>query len=154
MLATIAVIAVQQVARAGSVKENGLGDLSLEELLQLRENILEAKQNLTYYIEESDDEDEDDDDNGNVKGEEDENGNLDDVMEKIDEQVHLPQKVDDLLNEPKEKTANEQKTTEKKKKIIEELPTTTENLLALREGLIAEIQEHMMNRTSLDDGIE
>ena len=43
------------------------------------------------------------------------------------------------MNEPKEKTANEHKTTEKKKKIIEELPTTTENLLALREGLIAEI---------------
>jgi len=28
-------------------------------LLELRESILEAKQNLTYYIEESDDEEED-----------------------------------------------------------------------------------------------
>jgi len=39
----------------------------LEELLELRESILEAKQNLTYYIEESDDEeqDEDDDDDDN-----------------------------------------------------------------------------------------
>ena len=37
---------------------------------------------------------------------------------------------------------------------MDELPKTTENLLALREGLIAEIEEHMMNRTFLDDGIE
>ena len=38
-----------------------LDDLSLEELLELRESILEQKKNLTYYIEESDDEDEDED---------------------------------------------------------------------------------------------
>jgi hypothetical protein len=41
-----------------------LDDLSLEELLGLRESILEAKLNLTYYIEESDDDDDyDDEDN-------------------------------------------------------------------------------------------
>ena len=34
-----------------------LDDLSLEELLELRESILEQKKNLTYYIEESDDDD-------------------------------------------------------------------------------------------------
>ena len=39
-----------------------LDDLSLEELLELRESILEQKKNLTYYIEESDDDDDDDDD--------------------------------------------------------------------------------------------
>ena len=40
-----------------------LNDLSLEELLELRESILEAKsKNLTYYIEESDDDDDYDDD--------------------------------------------------------------------------------------------
>ena len=33
-------------------------------------------------------------------------------------------------------------------------PSATENLLALREGLIAEIEEHMMNKTSLPDGNE
>ena len=37
-----------------------LDDLSLEELLELRESILEQKKNLTYYIEESDDDDDDD----------------------------------------------------------------------------------------------
>lgn len=38
---------------------NDIDNLSLEELMQLRESILEAKQNLTYYIEESDDDDDD-----------------------------------------------------------------------------------------------
>ena len=71
-LATLAVIAAQQIIlikQFAAAKENNesLGDLSLEELLELRESILEAKQNLTYYIEESDDEeqDEDDDDDDN-----------------------------------------------------------------------------------------
>ena len=78
-LATLTIMAVQQIAMASTTKQNGLDDLSLEELLELRENILEAKQNpnLTYYIEESDDEidedDEDDDDD-----DDDENGELED----------------------------------------------------------------------------
>ena len=38
-----------------------LDDLSLEELLELRESILEQKKNLTYYIEESDDDESDSD---------------------------------------------------------------------------------------------
>lgn len=34
------------------------------------------------------------------------------------------------------------------------IKSTTENLLAQREGLIAEIQEHMMNRTLLPEQLE
>ena len=82
-LATLAVIAVQQqvkLADAATAKENNLGDLSLEELLQLRESILEAKLNLTYYIEESDD-DEDDDDDDNQMDDEGVNGEADPLNE-------------------------------------------------------------------------
>ena len=42
-----------------------LDDLSLEELLELRESILEQKKNLTYYIEESDDDDDEEDEEYN-----------------------------------------------------------------------------------------
>ena len=124
-LATLAVIAVQQVELAGAgatAKENNLGDLSLEELLQLRESILEAKQNLTYYIEESDDDEDDDDDDNQATAVDDENGEAAGLIKAaegeddndggaIDDdssdrrKVHhhqlLPQKVDELLDEPK-----------------------------------------------------
>ena len=101
--------------------------------------------------EESDDE-EDDDEESDSDSDEDEN---DEELAENGEEVHHPQKVDDLLNEPKEAKANAKpKETKQKKKVMDELPKTTENLLALREGLIAEIEEHMMNRTFLDDGIE
>ena len=76
-LATLTVMAVQHMSLSSAAKQNGLDDLSLEELLELRENILEAKQNpnLTYYIEESDDpedQDKEDDDNDNDYDEEEE----------------------------------------------------------------------------------
>ena len=60
-LASSAAASAQTNSKASHL-QNDLDDLSLEELLGLRESILEAKQNLTYYIEESDDDDDDDDD--------------------------------------------------------------------------------------------
>ena len=60
-IATLAVIAAQQALTQATPKShsNDVDNLSLEELLELRESILEAKQNLTYYIEESDDDEDD-----------------------------------------------------------------------------------------------
>jgi len=62
-LASNVAAAGAQTNSKASLMQSDLDDLSLEELLGLRESILEAKLNLTYYIEESDDDD-DDDDNG------------------------------------------------------------------------------------------
>lgn len=66
-IAALAVVATQAASAAASQipTKQELDELSLEELLDLRESILEAKQNLTYYIEESDDNDEDGDDDEN-----------------------------------------------------------------------------------------
>jgi len=59
--------------------QGDLDDLSLEELLGLRESILEAKLNLTYYIEESDDDDDDDDDD---------NGDNSDLNDALSDEEH------------------------------------------------------------------
>ena len=59
--------------------------MSLEELLGLRESILEAKLNLTYYIEESDDDD--DDDNG------DDNGDDSDLNDALSDEEHEAEAV-------------------------------------------------------------
>ena len=57
--ALVAIGALNTTAN-GIDHRNALDELSLDELLALRENILEAKHNLTYVIEESDGEDSDD----------------------------------------------------------------------------------------------
>ena len=64
-LAALAIVAMQG-AKSGSQKghQNDLDELTLQELLELRESILEVKQNLTYYIEESDDDEDSDESNG------------------------------------------------------------------------------------------
>ena len=64
-----------------------LDDLSLEELLGLRESILEAKLNLTYYIEESDDDDDDDDDDNSASGEDDDSDDEDEDDEEQNDAV-------------------------------------------------------------------
>ena len=60
-----------KAAPVKGLPQNDLDDLSLEELLELRSSILEVKQNLTYYIEETDDSSDDDDDsNGEIETQE------------------------------------------------------------------------------------
>jgi len=83
-------------------------------LLQLRESILEAKLNLTYYIEEygDDSDDDEDDDNGGVAA------------------SAVPLNTTHLDSEEEATAAFG---------AMEEEPLTTESLLALREGLISEI---------------
>ena len=67
-VATLAVMAARaaassQIPAAGTSNlnsyRNELDEMSLEELLELRETLLDAKHNLTYYIEENDDESDD-----------------------------------------------------------------------------------------------
>ena len=74
--AALIVMCVQAANAAPAMPaKSDLDDYSLEELLDLRASILEAKQNLTYYIEESDD---DGDSNGDDNAEENSAGNEDD----------------------------------------------------------------------------
>ena len=121
-----------------------LDDLSLEELLGLRESILEAKLNLTYYIEESDDDDDYDDEDNEAESndkdadnQEDEDDDDDDDEKEVNEAVSKHDTdVDSHLYGKIEEAEHDQI---KKKVPATHEASTTENLLALREGLIAEI---------------
>ena len=73
-LALAAVRVAQAAPPQAMTKQSELDDLSLEELLALRESILEAKLNLTYYIEESDDVDDEDQDEEAGDDQEDDDG--------------------------------------------------------------------------------
>lgn len=98
-LAPLAVLVVQQMTHFCAAKESSLGDLSLEELLELRESILEAKQNLTYYIEESDGDDDDDDDDND--GNDLDDGQTKDRQQGSEKETQREFKLDELLDEPK-----------------------------------------------------
>ena len=148
-------------ATANGIERNALEELSLDELLALRESILEAKHNLTYVIEESDGDedydsdefedgiagefddydDEDYDDEDAEDEDEDENEKHEDVHEVkgiIDEMVAEVKKADEA------KKADETKKADAKKDQKREVPEApVENLLALRDELIQEIRGHM-----------
>jgi len=116
--------------------------MSLEELLALRETLLDAKLNLTYYIEESDDSDSDED--GDEDGEndsEEEDAVLDDEDDDEDVEAFDWAGEDDHdafdWADTGENEADKDASEHVKGEIQEDKKEkTTESLLALREELI------------------
>ena len=114
-IATLALLAAKQAVTSSAQQQlqqsaqqentnshmSDLDDLSLEELLGLRESILEAKLNLTYYIEESDDDDDDeddDDDNSASDDDSDDDEEQNDAVAKhvADVESHLQGKLEEV----------------------------------------------------------
>ena len=149
-VATLAVMAARaaassQIPAAGTSNlnsyRNELDEMSLEELLELRETLLDAKHNLTYYIEENDDESDDIGDMLGFGGAGDfAGGGLGDQEDELDFDDDEEDGVFDDAEEEEDGIDLDDDDTEQKAKDEKEAPKkehgTAETLFKLRQELI------------------
>ena len=160
-VATLAVVAVRAAASAQipaaagtsnlNSYRNELDEMSLEELLELRETLLDAKHNLTYYIEENDSESDDIGDMLDFGGAGDfDDGGLEDQEDELDFDDDEEDGIFDDVEE-KEDGIDDDEDSEQKAKDEKELPKkqhrTAETLFKLRQELIQEIKDQMLHKS-------
>ena len=160
-VATLAVVAARaaasaQIPAAGTsnlnLYRNELDEMSLEELLELRETLLDAKHNLTYYIEENDSESDDIGDMLGFGGADDfGDGGLDDQEDELDFDEDEEDGVFDDAEEEEDGIDVDEDDSEQKAKDEKEPPKkqhkTAETLFKLRQELIQEIKDQMLHKS-------